>query len=391
MRFYTAFFSAIGATVLCFFFCASYQRKVHVTGILLPEAGLIQITSPQSGVIAEQLGEEGSAVRAGSPLFVVVSDRTSVSEGDTAELVSTILKRRAGSFAGEEDDVRRQSDARIHASESRAEAFDQDANRIGGEITLQQNRVHLSEASFKRFSDLASQHFVSDAQLQDKETALLEQQQRLADLERAEAASRREATSARAEAEDAKLQAQRDLLAMTRAIDGLRQDMSENEARRRIAISSPSSGTLMSVRSLKGQAVQTGEVLAVVYPAGSSLDAELYVPSKAAGFLRSNMDVLISYRSFPYEKFGLNHGMVREISGAAMRAGEMQVPEVAVLDGAREPVYRVRVSLDEQVVRVGGVPNPLRPGMLLDALIPLERRRIYEWALDPLFDFARRV
>ena len=391
MLFYTGFFSVVGIVVLTFFFCSSYQRKVHVTGILLPEAGLIQITSPQSGVIAEQNGSEGSAVIAGAPLFVVVSDRTSVADGDTAKLVSTILARKASSFSGEKDDLRRQSEARIHAALNRADAFDMDASRIAEEIALQQTRIKLVEASFKRFQDLAKQHFVSDAQLQDKQSGLIEQQQRLADLERAEAASQREAASARAEADDAKIQEQRSVEEIARSVDSLHQDMTENEARRKIAISSPSNGTLMSLRLTKGQAVQSGEVLAVVYPERSSLDAELYVPSKAAGFLKADMDVLISYRSYPYEKFGFNHGVVREVSGSAMRPGEMMIPEVAVIDSAQEPVYRVRVSIDQQALLIGGVPTALRPGMLLDARIPLESRKIYEWALGPLFDFVRRA
>jgi membrane fusion protein len=391
VAFYTGFFSVVGVLLLAFFFCASYQRKVHVTGILLPEAGLIQITSPQSGVIAEQIGSEGAAVVAGAPIFVVVSERTSVADGDTATLVSTILARKASSFSGEKDDLHRQSDARIHAALNRANAFDLDATRISEEIALQETRIKLAQASYQRFQDLANQHFVSNAQLQDKQSALLEQQQRMADLERAEAGSKREAGGARAEAQDAQIQEQRDDEQIARSVDSLHQDMTENEARRKIALSSPSNGTLMSLRVSKGQSVQSGEVLAVVYPQRSSLDAELYVPSKAAGFLKADMDVLISYRSYPYEKFGFNHGVVREVSGSAMRPGEMMIPEVAVIDSAQEPVYRVRVSIDQQAILVGGIPRPLRPGMLLDARIPLERRKIFEWALGPLFDFVRRA
>jgi membrane fusion protein len=34
---------------------------------------------------------------------------------------------------------------------------------------------------------------------------------------------------------------------------------------------------------------------------------------------------------------------------------------------------------------------PLRPGMQLDADIWLERRRIYQWLLDPLYAVAKRT
>ena len=75
-------------------------------------------------------------------------------------------------------------------------------------------------------------------------------------------------------------------------------------------------------------------------------------------------------------KFGQRTGRVVRIArNATTPAGRAR--------GA-EPVYRVPVQLDQQSIMARGALRPLRPGMLLDADIPGDRRRLYQWVLTPL-------
>lgn len=50
-----------------------------------------------------------------------------------------------------------------------------------------------------------------------------------------------------------------------------------------------------------------------------------------------------------------------------------------------QSLYRVFVSLDHQDVLAYGNREPLRPGMQLEADIMGERRKLYEWLLEPLY------
>jgi membrane fusion protein len=43
------------------------------------------------------------------------------------------------------------------------------------------------------------------------------------------------------------------------------------------------------------------------------------------------------------------------------------------------------VSLESQNVTAYGAQVPLQPGMTLEADVALERRRLFEWMLDPLY------
>jgi membrane fusion protein len=90
--------------------------------------------------------------------------------------------------------------------------------------------------------------------------------------------------------------------------------------------------------------------------------------------------VRLRYAAFPYQKFGHGLGRVVSLAQAALRA-----------DGGGEPVYRVTVVLRSQTVAVYGEPRGLLAGMDVEADVLLETRRLYEWALDPLYAMAGRL
>ncbi len=65
----------------------------------------------------------------------------------------------------------------------------------------------------------------------------------------------------------------------------------------------------------------------------------------------------------------------------------------ALMDGAgaSEPYYRVVVSLGQQYITAYGRAESLRPGMLVDADILGESRRIIEWIFEPLYSVVGKV
>jgi len=57
----------------------------------------------------------------------------------------------------------------------------------------------------------------------------------------------------------------------------------------------------------------------------------------------------------------------------------------------REPVYRIDVKLDRQTVAAGGQEVALRPGMLVNADILLEKRTVFEWIFEPVLELRARL
>jgi membrane fusion protein len=54
-------------------------------------------------------------------------------------------------------------------------------------------------------------------------------------------------------------------------------------------------------------------------------------------------------------------------------------------------MYRIRLALQSQHIKAYGAVRPLKAGMVLDASIVLEERRLYEWILEPLYSISGRT
>lgn len=390
--FLTALFAGLAACIVIFFAVFSYSRKVQVSGVLLPESGLIRVVSSQVGVIVERKIQEGQSVKAGDTLFVLTSERASLTRGDAEKVISSLLQSRRESLLAERGQLRQQSIQRIEATGRRVDDLAKDIVRIEAQMVMQQRRVGLAEESLQRFADLQGQNFVSSAQVQDKQAEVLDQRQRLADLERAKASSARDLASVQADLRDLRVQAQRDQEGAARSISSLEQDLTENEARRQVVIRAPHDGIVTAINAELGQTVSASQALASLLPKDTQLIAELYAPSRAAGFVKPGMDVLVRYQAYPYQKFGQHHGRVSEVSSTAMRPEEMALPGATIAAGSNsEPLYRVRVAIDQQSVTAYGNQQALKSGMVLDASVLLEKRRLYEWVLEPLYTVTGRL
>jgi membrane fusion protein len=57
----------------------------------------------------------------------------------------------------------------------------------------------------------------------------------------------------------------------------------------------------------------------------------------------------------------------------------------------REPAYRIDVRLERQTVAAAGQEVPLRPGMLVNADILLEKRTVFEWIFEPVLELRARL
>lgn len=382
----TALFVAIAVAIVVFFACASYTRKVAVQGLLLPSRGLIKVAPLQAGLITESRVKEGQAVEAGDVLFVLTSERQTEGLGNAEEAVSELLRVRRDSLQREQAQLRLQDGQRMDAARHRAQDMAAEIRRIDDQIALQQRRVEMARTTLQRYIDLAASNFVSPVQVQDRQAELLDQQQRLGELRRASAASARDLATALAEARDQQVQSQRDQQAGERNVSTTEQDLAENEARRKILVRAPTAGTVTAITVEPGQTVGASLALASILPAGSQLEAELYAPSRAVGFLEPGMPVQLRYQAYSYQKFGQATGHVREVARAALRPDELNLPS-----SSGEPVYRVRVALDRQTVEAYGVEQPLRSGAALDGGIVIDKRRLYEWVLEPLYSITGRL
>ena len=384
-------FSGIALGMVIFLVTASYTRSVAVSGLLVPNSGLLRIVAPSAGVVTAAPVRAGAAVPAGAALLSLAAQRSSATAANTDEALAALLQLRRASLVADLQQLSRQAALRAAATGRRQRELQEECRQLQLQAGLQQRRVALAQQAVQRYADLQARGFVAAVQWQDRQSELLDQQQRLAELERAQSSALRELTSARAELQELPLQSQREQQGAQRNLALLDQELAENALRREWVLRASDAGTVAAITVERGQSVVAGQLLAVIVPAGSLLEAELYATSRAAGRLHGGMPVLLRYQGFPYQKYGQFAGRISEVAGTAVPAAELRGEALSFSARDGEPLYRVRVTLQTQSILVNGARLALKPGALLEASIPLDRRRIILWLLDPLLGLRHRA
>ena len=388
----TYLFAILISLLIAFFFHFETTRKAPIQGMLVPTAGVIRIYSNQTGIVKEVRVREGEVVHRGDVLFILSSERSTSEPRSTEALVSALLAQRRDSFHTELQQAKVQAASRRVSLFQRIQDLKEEITRLDNQLLIQQQRIALSEQTVSRFAQLRTTNYISIAQMQEREAELLDQRQRLLEIERIRSATQRDLTNTRAEEQDIAMQAVREENGLKRNASILEQDLTENEARREILVRTLQSGTATAISANLGQTVGATTPLASILPEGNKLEAEMYVPSHAIGFIKPGMTAMLRYRAFPYQKFGQHRARIREVATTSVRPEELATSAAAMPGAAQsEPVYRIRLELDQQTVKAYGASMPLRSGMLVDASVMLERRKLYEWVLEPLFSISGRL
>jgi membrane fusion protein len=238
----------------------------------------------------------------------------------------------------------------------------------------------------QRYRLLVAKSLASEMQAQQKREELLDQQSKLHSLERSRLALEGDLQALRRELASSDLKAKNQRAAIARQISTLDQELTEYESRRQVVIVAPSAGVVTTILGVQGQNITTTTPLLSIVPTEAVLEARLLVPSRAMGFIAPRQTVAIRYQAFPYQRFGSAKGHITEIAKTLITPNEVALPVPL-----QEPVYRVTVALDAQTVKAYGAEMPLQAGMVLDADIWLDQRRLLAWVFDPLYSITGRL
>lgn len=383
-------FALLAATAIVLFLTfGEYTRRSRVVGQLVPDLGLATVVAPVSGVLTRQMPDQGARVLDGQALAVINMPRATTSDGDmAAALQAGLVQRRSGIEQGFQSQQALLQAQAAGYQRQRAN-LRQQLTQIEAGVATRQQQVALSQQTLERFGKLAAQQYVSQVQLKQQQQAVLEQTSELQALQRQKTLVRRNLVQVEQALRELPVQQSLRAAEHTRELAQLERERLQTAANGEVLVQAPINGMIASRLVEPGQSVQAGQPLLSLLPAGSQLQARLLVPSRAVGFIEPGDAVVLRYQAFPHQKFGHYDGKVIRVSRNALSSAGLG----ALIGNAQagEPYYRVLVELSRQSVTAYGKPVPLRPGMLLEADILGERRKLYEWVLEPLYSLSGRL
>lgn len=389
----TAFVAAASVATITYLTLGEYTRKARVSGYLVPDRGVIRLVPPQAATVVERRVAEGQSVKRGDVLFVLSLERATLqgdSQGSVQAAVQASLAARERSLKHSTEQQQRLQQSQSAALQRQIADMRSELTQMEAEAALQGQRLALAQQAQTRLESLRNDNFVSSAQVQTKAEEVLGLRAQLQGLERQRAAQQREIGSLEAQLRELPLRMQAQQGELERDLAVVAQRSAENEAR--LVVRAPEDGVITAVVAERGQPAIPSVALASLVPADARLQAHLFAPSSAVGFLHADQPVQLRYQAFPYQKFGHQVGQVLQVSRTPLQAAELaglSLPARSADD--REPLYRITVALDRQAVQAYGHAQALTPGMQLDADVMLERRRLIEWIFEPLLSVTGRV
>jgi len=373
------FLVASAALVIFFLFVAQYARKETAIGYLTPTKGTAKIFVPRRGTIKEVHVEEGDTVREGQLLLTIETDQIAADGMDVnaAQLETLNLQKElvARNIKAEEERTGSERE-RLSAI---ARGLETEVSQLQGQLKLQTERLNVVESDAQTGEQLRSKGFMTAVEFRRRQVAVLEQKQVLSGLYQQLAAKQNQLTETRFSLSQLPTVMAQKVQTLRNELSAIEQRIAEIKGRGAYLIRSPTAGRVSTLQATLGQNADPQRLQLEIIPEHSVLQAELFLPARAVGFVEPGQPVRILYDAFPYQHFGTYRGSVAKISQTILTSSDAGGPIKLT-----EPAYKVTVALEQSDIEANGKTVALQPDMLLKADITLEKRSLMSWLTNPL-------
>lgn len=368
----------IAIVFLCF---AQFSSKQVVSGFLIPASGTLKIFPQREGIVTELHVKEGQQVKSGDPLFTVATPQIAADGEDTNAAKLDALRHQKEVLVGQIAAEQRSAAEERDRLKALVTSTGSEIGAIRGQIEIEQQRVQLAQGLVTTAKELLDKGYMSTVESRRREDSLLEHKQNLASLGRQLAEKQAKLVEAQYSLKQLPTATARKIQPLRNQISDIDQRAAEGKAHSSYVVRAPAAGRVSMLQVAAGQTVQPQRLQLEIVPDDSPLQAELLIPTRAAGFVRPGQQVRLLYDAFPYQHFGAYTGHIAEISRTVVTKLDAAGPIAP-----EEPAYKAVALLDRPDVDANGEKMPLQAGMLLKAEIILDRRYLARWIVDPLLN-----
>ena len=378
--------SALIFGVICLLIWGGYAQKERVIGVLMPSEGLVRIAPYQSGRFEAVYVSVGQRVNSGDPLFKI-RNQTVLQDGSylTEELLLKMEKELA---------YLNQTFSNIHKQyalmENRLNIEKQqllsELDQISMHIDLSQKLIDIEKQRFLKIDKLFQNNAASKIELINIEKSLLQAEQSYNNYITNQLRIASKIEDVEEQLTLLPIQKSNNERELQAQINAVEKTILQGQANENFVINAPVSGVVASLVARKGQQASPQKIAVSILPEGGRLEAELYVPVRAIGFVDEGQLVRLRYDAFPYQKFGIYEGVISEISKTVIESIDL-----AIMPKINEPFFLVVVAIEQQSINAYNKTIPLQPGMSLSADIILEKRKLWEWFFEPLIGVSKEL
>lgn len=389
LKFLVMVSSLISILILLFIIFGSYTKRITVQGQLVPKNGIIKIYAPSQGYVEKLNISEGQYIEENG-ILATINNSKNISNGSFYDDLDKNNKSREVLLDNEIMKVKLIHENEIQQINNTIKNLNDVISKNENLIRNQIIKLNFSKKTLNRYQDLLKENAVSHEDVSSKEIIYINE---FSNLE----ALKNENLNYKLQLKDNEIDLKKSYISHQSQISQLQrsklldqQDSLEKKLNHQHVLKATKSGYISTINYNEGQTVELNRPLVTIMPDNDPLIAQLYLPSSAIGFIEVNNEVLMRYKAYSYQKFKHGKGKVKFISKTALIAEDFNSSGIGTSQEAlkNEPLYLVKVELQNQSIQAYGKNIPLQSGMLLEADIMQETRNLYEWVLEPIFSIT---
>ena len=372
--------------VTTFLIYGKFARREAVVGFLVPDQGMVRVYAPFNGIIESKEIIDGQNVKKGDALFKVSTQKNSFDNLSVNQQLVEQLRDRQNQMEQRITDEVAVFDSENNRIKLSLKSLKEELRQLELQLETVQSQLDLAGSQWQKYQELRTRGLILEPELISKKNAYLTAQNNFDSTTRVKIAKVNELATIQKEFEQLPLRKSNRLQELNNSKIQLQERLIELESNEAYAVKASIDGRVTSVQTHPGQTVSSNSSLLTIIPDETQLFAELFLPSRAIGFVNTGQQVLIRYDAFPYQRYGLYEGVIIQVAQAVIDPNEAAIPLPTT-----EPVYRVKVKIESQVVDAHGKKMPLQAGMSISADIILEERSLGEWLLAPIYSLRGRI
>lgn len=352
---------------------------------------------------------DGQEVKAGDPLIDLDATQSSadlirvtedlldarLEAGRAQAFLDTIQGRKPATLKIADADAIHIQDIILRLQSDLAEYYAK-LSKLDAEITQHQSEMQTTQEQISKleqtvpiarerasdYQNLLDKHFISKHGFLEKEQDRIEQEGDLAaqrshlkEVASAIEAARRERTAFAAESARLHLDT---LNEAEVKISQLTQEQRKAEQRKGLMrLTAPVNGVVQQlVMHTIGGVVTPAQALLAIVPRENAVEIEAMVENKDIGFVFTGQHATVKLETFPFTKYGTVQGKVNFVS------------HDAATDEKRGLIYPARIILSKSQMKIDNKMVDLSPGMAATVEIKIGKRRVIEYFLSPLLQYA---
>jgi multidrug resistance efflux pump len=348
------FFTALTGVVV-----GQVPETVRSPFVLVPTDGADPVRAPRLAVVSQVRVTEGQRVAAGAELFVLRSDEIRAWRTELTAATSDLNTKSAGIAQAE---ASYQDRLNIKKSE---------IAQAQRELEFQQKAVVTKRDLLARTTTLARSELVPkttviaeqmDFDQSEKDATLAERRLDAAVLAQQQTVAEQVTWRTEANAELEKLKAR--IAALRAPLNDSRDDL--------LSIRAPYDGVVISLAQRSaGNSVDAGQELCQIARQDATPRARVLLQDQGLPRLAVGQAVRLFFEAFPYQRYGTVTGTLDWISPAAVASPE-------------GPSFIALASPNQAFILVNRERRPLQVGMKGEARVVVGRRRLIEYAFEPI-------